>query len=60
MYDGEGSHFFRVYHSNGTFTDYDISHSDLSVTIEDDDAMFKGEDTDSPYLDYSEQTLGRK
>ena len=32
----DGSFFFRVYGSNGDFTDYDIRHDDLEVTISPD------------------------
>lgn len=31
---------FRQYHQNQTFTDYDILHHDLEVTITDSDAVF--------------------
>ena len=31
---------FRQYHSDKTFTDYDILHHDLEVTITDSDAVF--------------------
>jgi len=50
--------YFRVYKSNGEFVDYDIFHSDLQITVTDDDAFFKGEDIAEPYLDYSNKTLG--
>ena len=29
----DGSFFFRVYKAKGAFTDYDIRHDDLEVTI---------------------------
>ena len=51
---------FRVYHDNGEFTDYDIYHSDLQVTIIDADAYFYERENDEPYLDHSPQTLGIK
>jgi hypothetical protein len=52
----EGKYFFRVY--NGTdFVDYDLTHSDLCVTITDPDAFFyHGNNMDR--LDHSPQTLG--
>jgi hypothetical protein len=31
---------FRVYHADKTFTDYQILHHDLEVTITDPDAVF--------------------
>jgi len=49
---------FRVYHENGEFTDYDIFHSDLSITINDGDAYFYKREDGSVYLDHSPQTLG--
>jgi hypothetical protein len=49
---------FRVYNSGLDFSyvDYDIVHSDLQVTICDQDAYFY----DGLYLDHSPQTLGIK
>jgi hypothetical protein len=51
---------FRVYHDNGDFTDYDIFHSDLQVTINDADAYFYERENGELYLDHSPQTLGIK
>lgn len=34
--DIEGCYFFRIYHSDNTFTDYELRHDDLSVTINED------------------------
>jgi len=51
---------FRVYHDDGEFTDYDIFHSDLQVTINDADAYFYKRENNEPYLDHSPQTLGIK
>jgi len=53
-----GSMVFRVYQPDGTFTDYDIYHSDLMVTINDEDAYFYTSKTGEPYLDHSPATLG--
>ena len=52
-----GNYQFRVYHADNTFTDYDLLHSDLEVTITDLDAAFyhNGEDNT---LDHSPSTLG--
>ena len=47
---------FRVYDGT-TFTDYDLTHSDLCVTITDEDAAFYSEPK-SDRLDHSPQTLG--
>lgn len=54
----DGSHFFRVYETNGAFTDYYLRHQDLEVTIS-PDAMASfyriGEDR---FLDHSPEVLG--
>lgn len=34
--DPEGSYFFRVYHADESFTDYELRHDDLSITISPD------------------------
>ena len=49
---------FRVYDGT-TFTDYDLTHSDLCVTITDPDAAFYSEPR-SDRLDHSPATLGIK
>jgi len=51
---------FRVYHNDGEFTDYDIYHSDLQITINDEDAYFYKRENGESYLDHSPQTLGIK
>lgn len=50
---------FRVYECNSTykFTDYNIYHYDLCVTINDTDAYFYKSDSNH-FIDYSPQTLG--
>jgi len=50
---------FRVYGENHQFTDYDLTHSDLCVTITDEDAAFYSE-PQSDRLDHSPKTLGIK
>jgi hypothetical protein len=59
-FNPEGSDYvFRVYGPGHTFIDYDISHVDLCITIEDEDAFFyRGDGIDR--LDHSPQTLGLK
>jgi hypothetical protein len=53
-----GNYYFRVY--NGTdFVDYDLTHSDLCVTITDSDAFFYT-DTNQNRLDHSPATLGHE
>lgn len=53
-----GRHFFRVYKSGGRFTDYDLRHDDLTVTIA-QNAMASfyrcGQDR---FLDHSPAVLG--
>ena len=56
--NGDPTFVFRVYHHGGSFTDYDILHHDMFITIEEDDAVFRNEDGENPYIDYSNQTLG--
>jgi hypothetical protein len=53
----DGEYYFRVYDDNWNFVDYDLMHSDLSITITDPDAYFyrkPGRDV----LDHSPATLG--
>lgn len=45
---------FRVYNADHTYVDYEINHSDLQVTICDEDAYFY----DGLYLDHSPETFG--
>ena len=49
---------FRVYAEDHTWVDYDLSHSDLCVTITDPDAFFYHE-ADKHYLDHAPETLGK-
>ena len=51
---------FRVYHDDGKYTDYDIFHSELTVTINDEDAYFYERRDGEPYLDHSPTTLGKE
>ena len=50
---------FRVYDCNvvDKFTDYNIYHYDMCITINDTDAYFYKNDT-THFIDYSPQTLG--
>jgi hypothetical protein len=60
IYLATGKYVFRVYddHSHG-FTDYDIFHSDMTITIDDDDAYFYTDSELNKYLDHAPETLGR-
>ena len=57
IYTGAGVYVFRVYTDNYEFTDYDLLHSDLSVTITDRDATFYSDDKGNR-LDHNPETLG--
>jgi len=51
---------FRVYDkSDGGFTDYNVRHSDLEITIDADyEAAFYYPENGEPYLDHAPMTLG--
>lgn len=49
---------FRVYNRDGEFTDYDLRHNDLEVTIVDEDAVLYTDNRGRSTLDYSPNTLG--
>ena len=53
-----GQTVFRVYDDNHNFVDYDLRHSDLTVTINDEDAYFY-RDKYNDVLDHSSKTLGQ-
>ncbi len=53
-----GSFFFRVYHENGEFTDYEILHDDLEVTITHDAFASFYQLGDRLVLDHSPEVLG--
>ena len=59
IYTGVGRYMFRVYTENFEFTDYDLLHCDLSVTITDKDATFYSDDKGNR-LDHSPATLGHQ
>lgn len=53
----DGTYCFRVYDADHNSVDYDLTHSDLCVTITDPDAFFyRGDNMDR--LDHSPATLG--
>jgi len=56
----DGALMFRVYHDREQFTDYEIRHDDLSVTIDAEElaAFYKVGERD--ILDHSPQVLGLK
>ena len=58
----DGTYYFRVYDADHNFWDYELTHSDLSVTITDPDAFFYDESSYNEghraRLDHAPATLG--
>ncbi len=54
------NYFFRVYQNDGEFTDYDISHDELSITIDTDAMASFYTDGENFVLDHSPSVLGLK
>jgi hypothetical protein len=52
----QSGYMFRVYDDKHNFVDYDLQHSDLSVTITDKDAYFYL----NSVLDHAPRTLRQK
>lgn len=52
-----GEYYFRVYDADHNFVDYDLAHSDLSITITDPDAYFYSDEF-TARLDHAPATLG--
>ena len=59
IYTSNSRYVFRVYDKNHNFVDYDLAHSDLCVTINDEDAYFYRDEWHD-VLDHSPDTLGTK
>ena len=57
IYCADGAYRFRVYRDKFQFTDYELLHSDLSVTITDWDATLYS-DEQGNRLDHNPATLG--
>ena len=57
IYSFDGDYYFRVYDKDHNFVDYAIRHSDLTVIIDDDDAVLY-DDEFSTTLDHAPVTLG--
>ena len=55
----DGVYRFRVYTDDFEFTDYDLLHCDLTVTITDKDAVFYSDERGNR-LNHSPATLGIK
>ena len=56
----DGALMFRVYHDTKRFTDYEIRHDDLSVTIDADALAAFYKVGERCILDHSPQVLGLK
>jgi hypothetical protein len=54
----DGNYFFRVYHADESFTDYELLHDDLPVTIDQDALASFYRLHDHNVLDHSPQVLG--
>jgi hypothetical protein len=54
----DGRLVFRIYAKDHTFVDFDVRHTDLSVSIIDTDAYFYQEPNGHQWLDHSPDTLG--
>lgn len=54
----DNKYVFRVYDAEHNFVDYDLLHSDLCITINDEDAFFY-RDENINLLDHSPSTLGK-
>lgn len=57
LYTADGTYCFRVYGENYTFVDYELRHSDLTITIADSDSAFYHYD-EINILDHAPETLG--
>jgi hypothetical protein len=55
----DGRYRFRVYKANFDFTDYDLLHTDICVTITDEDATFYSDERGNR-LDHNPETTGVK
>lgn len=58
LYTMNKEYVFRVYKEDHSFTDYDILHCDLELTINDNDATFYDFDDGRSILDHSYEVAG--
>ena len=58
IYTMNKEYVFRVYKEDHSFTDYDITHCDLELTINDDDATFYEFKDGRSILDHSYEIAG--
>lgn len=60
LFDLDGQAVLRVNDNSADgYTDYDIIHDDLSITIDDDTATVRTADDGTKFIDYDNATLGR-
>ncbi len=53
-----GGYFFRVYKPDGEFSDYELRHDDLQVTISNEAMASFYQFDDAQVLDYASSVLG--
>lgn len=54
-----GNYFFRIYHSQGQFTDYDIRAEEIEVELSGEWLSLYESENGENYLDWSSKVLGR-
>jgi hypothetical protein len=55
----DSKYFFRIYHEDKTFTDYDLRHNDMTITIAADElASLYQFENGHRVLDHSSDVLG--
>ena len=52
-------YFFRIYHSQGQFTDYDIRAEEIEVELDGEWLSLYESENGRNYLDWSSKALGR-
>ena len=58
--DIDATYFFRVTHADGSFTDYDLRHDDLAVTIDVGELASFYRIGEDHFLDHEPAVLGLK
>jgi hypothetical protein len=55
----DSKYFFRIYHEDKTFTDYDLRHDDMTIAIAADElASFYQLESGQRVIDHSSDVLG--
>lgn len=55
----DGKYFFRIYHSEGQFMDYDIRAEEIGVELDGEWLSLYESENGQNYLDWSSKALGR-